>query len=41
MKRDEKKGLVDEHHCSLSVYFRIFAALADDQVIAPHIADVT
>jgi len=31
----------DEHHSSLSTYFRIFAALADDHMITPHVADVT
>jgi len=40
-ERNHKCYPADEHHRSLSAYFRIFAVLADDQVIAPHIADVT
>ena len=34
-------GSDDELHSSLFMYFRIFAPLADDHVIAPHATDVT
>ena len=41
MTQISKYDYGDEHHSSLSAYFRIFTALADDHMIAPHVADVT